>query len=113
MSSVTYTHFPTTVLFRSFEHLGIDQDQPAFGGREAIEQAQEDAVEPHRLARARGPRHQQMRHRGKIDHHRLARNVLAEDDRQRSEEHTSELQSLMRLSYASFCFKKHNHLIKE
>src|SRR3546814_1717848 len=27
----------------------------------------------------------------------------------RSEEHTSELQSLMRNSYAVFCFKKNNH----
>src|SRR3546814_8016422 len=37
----------------------------------------------------------------------------------RSEEHTSELQSLMRISYAVFCFKKkkptystHNHISK-
>src|SRR3546814_5858559 len=29
---------------------------------------------------------------------------------ERSEEHTSELQSLMRTSYAVFCFKKHNDL---
>src|SRR3546814_1134468 len=29
-----------------------------------------------------------------------------EDARQRSEEHTSELQSLMRISYAVFCLKK-------
>src|SRR3546814_8558944 len=29
-------------------------------------------------------------------------------DRQRSEEHTSELQSLMRISYAVFCLKKTN-----
>src|SRR3546814_7747795 len=41
-------------------------------------------------------------------------NVLAEDIRAvvRSEEHTSELQSLMRNSYAVFCLKKttlHNH----
>src|SRR3546814_10418244 len=28
----------------------------------------------------------------------------------RSEEHTSELQSLMRMSYAVFCLKKHTHL---
>src|SRR3546814_5727485 len=28
----------------------------------------------------------------------------------RSEEHTSELQSLMRISYAVFCLKKKNHL---
>src|SRR3546814_5389068 len=31
-------------------------------------------------------------------------------DRPRSEEHTSELQSLMRLSYAVFCLKKKNNL---
>src|SRR3546814_3947037 len=31
---------------------------------------------------------------------------------ERSEEHTSELQSLMRLSYAVFCLKKENHTIK-
>src|SRR3546814_4571233 len=30
---------------------------------------------------------------------------------QRSEEHTSELQSLMRSSYAVFCLKKKNHRI--
>src|SRR3546814_6829946 len=30
----------------------------------------------------------------------------ATDRRDRSEEHTSELQSLMRISYAVFCFKK-------
>src|SRR3546814_5909997 len=32
--------------------------------------------------------------------------------RQRSEEHTSELQSLMRISYAVFCLKKKNYLPK-
>src|SRR3546814_7873132 len=31
------------------------------------------------------------------------------DGLQRSEEHTSELQSLMRISYAVFCLKKKNH----
>src|SRR3546814_8857545 len=30
----------------------------------------------------------------------------------RSEEHTSELQSLMRISYAVFCLKKQNHDLK-
>src|SRR3546814_9391066 len=30
----------------------------------------------------------------------------------RSEEHTSELQSLMRISYAVFCLKKKKHLLK-
>src|SRR3546814_2178076 len=32
----------------------------------------------------------------------------AASDRDRSEEHTSELQSLMRISYAVFCLKKKN-----
>src|SRR3546814_6707303 len=32
-----------------------------------------------------------------------------EDHRIRSEEHTSELQSLMRISYAVFCLKKHKY----
>src|SRR3546814_2348877 len=33
--------------------------------------------------------------------------------RQRSEEHTSELQSLMRISYAVFCLKKKKHQQKQ
>src|SRR3546814_4776660 len=34
------------------------------------------------------------------------------DGKTRSEEHTSELQSLMRISYAVFCLKKKHHNIK-
>src|SRR3546814_4211316 len=34
------------------------------------------------------------------------------DEEVRSEEHTSELQSLMRISYAVFCLKKKNQQIK-
>src|SRR3546814_10491380 len=33
------------------------------------------------------------------------------NNRPRSEEHTSELQSLMRISYAVFCLKKKNNII--
>src|SRR3546814_2309759 len=40
---------------------------------------------------------------GYVDRHRL---FLGRLDRGRSEEHTSELQSLMRISYAVFCLKK-------
>src|SRR3546814_10884160 len=46
--------------------------------------------------------------------HRVARvsltpfNPAGESSRVRSEEHTSELQSLMRISYAVFCLKKNN-----
>src|SRR3546814_6050261 len=43
----------------------------------------------------------------------LAQRVAREDlrDLHRSEEHTSELQSLMRISYAVFCLKKKNRNI--
>src|SRR3546814_11381365 len=37
-----------------------------------------------------------------------ARRFLGRERRVRSEEHTSELQSLMRISYAVFCLKKKN-----
>src|SRR3546814_2849098 len=35
--------------------------------------------------------------------------AVREQNSQRSEEHTSELQSLMRISYAVFCLKKKKH----
>src|SRR3546814_4238522 len=39
--------------------------------------------------------------------HQLSQEEIAERDKDpRSEEHTSELQSLMRISYAVFCLKK-------
>src|SRR3546814_5924440 len=37
---------------------------------------------------------------------RLDQNILAALHSQRSEEHTSELQSLMRIAYSVFCLKK-------
>src|SRR3546814_3069545 len=42
----------------------------------------------------------------------LADHVIlhADNGRERSEEHTSELQSLMRISYAVFCLKKKNKI---
>src|SRR3546814_10085402 len=39
--------------------------------------------------------------------------IAAEYERIRSEEHTSELQSLMRISYAAFCLKKKKHTKKK
>src|SRR3546814_2134777 len=41
--------------------------------------------------------------------HRLVRLLAVDRKRTRSEEHTSELQSLMRISYAGFCLKKKNN----
>src|SRR3546814_9097418 len=45
--------------------------------------------------------HHHLPRRGDVARHARARSV-------RSEEHTSELQSLMRISYAIFCLKKKN-----
>src|SRR3546814_5017148 len=48
-----------------------------------------------------------VRRKTRIHFHEFMRGVHRELDRvKRSEEHTSELQSLMRISYAVFCLKK-------
>src|SRR3546814_3101765 len=57
------------------------------------------AVDDHRLDIVGG------RHAGPAGHLDIAEAVIGEA---RSEEHTSELQSLMRISYAVFCLKKKN-----
>src|SRR3546814_6905177 len=43
------------------------------------------------------------------DQHTIPRGICLRRCRFRSEEHTSELQSLMRISYAVFCLKKKKH----
>src|SRR3546814_5809613 len=45
---------------------------------------------------------------GEVDHHAISGRKCCHGrfERERSEEHTSELQSLMRISYAVFCLKK-------
>src|SRR3546814_4825908 len=94
-STRTDTLFPYTTLFRSVhlaDHQGR-QGQPHRG-------AAFDAARRHRLAASRT-------HYGalacRVKSGGLVRVLLA-----RSEEHTSELQSLMRISYAVFCLKKKN-----
>src|SRR3546814_10737862 len=81
-STRTDTLFPYTSLFRS-------------GSR----RAGHDAVQGGRVLRGRG---QQL---GGRDHQPDRATELLTS---RSEEHTSELQSLMRISYAGFCLKKKN-----
>src|SRR3546814_9427042 len=85
-STRTDTLFPYTTLFRS--PLLFRQ-----GGERALERRQVERV----LLRRRD-RRQELR---RVERHprRGARGA-------RSEEHTSELQSLMRISYAVFCLKK-------
>src|SRR3546814_3111702 len=54
-----------------------------------------------------GPDDVTLETRGRGTNLRYVTNVLPENEpAERSEEHTSELQSLMRISYAVFCLKK-------
>src|SRR3546814_3563229 len=95
-STRTDTLFPNTTLFRSAGRAG--------------------RLELCAVADRRGARHHQ---RPGADQYRGARLLAAgngaalelsdRDGAGRSEEHTSELQSLMRISYAVFCLKKKKH----
>src|SRR3546814_5587197 len=94
-STLTDTRFPDTTLFRSplgdaddVRLVAVLQQQPA-EERGACAKRDEDRAEAEHEERAQGQRGE----------------TLA---RVRSEEHTSELQSLMRISYAVFCLKKKN-----
>src|SRR3546814_6634072 len=111
-STRTDTLFPYTTLFRSVE-LGLPREMvyrhpfpgPGLGVRILGEVKREHAE---LLARADHIFIEELRNAGLYDQVSQAFAVF------RSEEHTSELQSLMRISYAVFCLKKktldnHNH----
>src|SRR3546814_3863353 len=77
--------------------IDIDVDLLRMRG-EGIEATGDAIIEP------RAQRHDQI---GLVHRHiGLERAVHPENAEPRSEEHTSELQSLMRMSYAVFCLKK-------
>src|SRR3546814_2625498 len=96
-STRTDTLFPYTTLFLSAEHRARHQQQLAqrhaqsAGGGKLFAFAQPRVGEG--LAREHRDRAQQ-------------RQAIGDARAFRSEEHTSELQSLMRTSYAVFCLKK-------
>src|SRR3546814_5561450 len=87
-STRTDTLFPYTTLFRSHRHGEAD------GKMEA-------GLERRRVGRRAAERRPQGRQSGLLQHR-----PDPGRDQSRSEEHTSELQSLMRISYAVFCLKK-------
>src|SRR3546814_4676260 len=93
-STRTDTLFPYTTLFRSQHDAGAVR-----GGDGAL------AV---RAFHRRGVRRRAVSRRELPGRRRRATPVprVVRDRRTRSEEHTSELQSLMRISYAVFCLKK-------
>ena len=64
------------------EHLRVDHDQPALGGRELVEEAQDHGVDGDRLARAGGAGDEEVRHAGEVGDDGLAADVLAEREGQ-------------------------------
>src|SRR3546814_1370773 len=118
-STLTDTLFPYTTLFRS-GLVGLDLRVAG-----VVQLAGEHLLflGPHRLSSVSAPRHAALEAIvdavGEPRGGQLARDLgtLQPDARQhrarqrlalRSEKHTSELQSLMRISYAVFCLKKKN-----
>src|SRR3546814_1149622 len=93
-STRTDTPLPYTTLFRSRQLLHVDE-QDLLAPVDVGTRHHDLAVETAR-PQQRGVQH--VRPVGGGD----------DDDAFRSEEHTSELQSLMRISYAVFCLKKKN-----
>src|SRR3546814_10851682 len=100
-STRTDTLFPYTTLFRSRNAL----NDPRLKGRLEVELIVfGDGVEIYKLESPYRTALEDLKERGVL---------LAQCER--SEEHTSELQSLMRISYAVFCLKKktkHQNLIQ-
>src|SRR3546814_9904083 len=100
-STRTDTLFPYTTLFRS-DDLGLEAHDFLVGQAPAV------------CGLGIGGDQESY---GKADGEKSAAHDLTPRTAERSEEHTSELQSLMRISYAVFCLKqkknKHNKVIKE
>src|SRR3546814_4536792 len=88
-STRTDTLFPYTTLFRSVGVVGICPSQP-------------EGCNSCRLH----PRPDVRREVCVVAENGICQRPRRRVDRDRSEEHTSELQSLMRISYAVFCLKK-------
>src|SRR3546814_6569728 len=95
-STRTDTLFPYTTLFRS-DGAGDDVDRGALG--------RHDQVDTGSARHLRQPLDRRLDVLAG-DQHQVGQLVDDDDDEgQRSKEHTSELQSLMRISYAVFCLK--------
>src|SRR3546814_10284473 len=111
-STRTDTLFPYTTLFRSQLHaahaLGIERRRPAVAGAlvdHVLVEEVEDVLRRHalRLVRLQG-----LALGGALGAQLLGLGPVERQQQRRSEEHTSDLQSLMRISYAPFCLKQKN-----
>src|SRR3546814_7174776 len=119
-STRTYTLFPYTTLFRSGSNLSLAEARAEAGklvrkfqaGARDLREVLKDERQREARERAAAVRKaeeaaaREIATLGKLLKAYIAQ--LRRDGKQRSEEHTSELQSLMRISYAVFCLKKKN-----
>src|SRR3546814_7707557 len=128
-STRTDTLFPYTTLFRSIEQRKVRLDLPVYGYPEGAQRSRVDVHFHDDLGRGLAyianavSGASELSHQlsvGRLHHEGLSAvrtSVERRADRganhgfrqrltSRSEEHTSELQSLMRISYAVFCLKK-------
>src|SRR3546814_7041625 len=90
--------FPYTPLFRSDRNPRLGRRYPASRRRDLLGLSREAAPHGPLISGRAGWRQEDSPHAV------IARRAA------RSEEHTSELQSLMRISYAVFCFKKNTSI---
>src|SRR3546814_10809911 len=107
-STRTDTLFPYTTLFRS-GGAGARRDAARQGARGRHQPAPGGTRAHWHLARrddGAGGRAEAAEHLRGL----RRRGAAGRRSRRRSEEHTSELQSLMRISYAVFCLKKKNEM---
>src|SRR3546814_9030528 len=109
LSTLTDTRFPFTTRFRSVAPKGVHTGEGIDGVAEAVSGHETAAAHVHGDAAGLDVE----RVAGGEDVSRLVAGIGAQQlqrvhvvGAQRSEEHTSELQSLMRISYAVFCLKK-------
>src|SRR3546814_2978040 len=114
-STRTDTLFPYTTLFRSAALFGVDTPPAELSGSDLLAPPRNvDAMATLdvRLAEAErviaDAQLRQARAEGRLDPS-IGVGVRQLRETGRSEEHTSELQSLMRISYAVFCLQKNNY----
>src|SRR3546814_9572152 len=116
-STRTDTLFPYTTLFRSviaqqigrdLEHIGVGPR--GIDRRRAFRNPHDDVLRQILGFREIVDPPEEERHERRpetlVQRFRLRARLRRQDPVDRSEEHTSELQSLMRISYAVFCLKK-------
>src|SRR3546814_7006282 len=113
-STLTDPHFPYTTLFRSRRYRGLMTSgvgsAPGYVGVNYYDSHQHHCPPVEESCDVSTPENVCLRHGAGRSADTTSRNFDGKGrmNLDRSEEHTSELQSLMRISYAVFCLKQKN-----